>query len=39
MTTPFAMTLEFAGTVSGDAMTGKVKAGNFGSFDWSGARA
>ena len=38
ITTPFPMTLEFAGTFSGDAMSGKVKAGAFGSFDWSGAR-
>jgi hypothetical protein len=39
ITTPFPMTLEFAGTYSADAMSGKVKAGNFGSFDWSGTRA
>ena len=39
ITTPFPMTLEFAGTFSGDTMSGKVKAGAFGSFDWSGARA
>lgn len=38
ITTPFPMTLEFAGTLAGDAMSGKVKAGNFGSFDWSGTR-
>ncbi len=39
ITTPFPMTLEFTGTYSADAMSGKVKAGNFGSFDWSGTRA
>jgi hypothetical protein len=39
ITTPFPMTLEFAGTFSADTMSGKVKAGAFGSFDWSGARA
>ena len=39
ITTPFPMTLEFAGTFEGDAMSGKVKAGAFGSFDWSGTRA
>jgi hypothetical protein len=39
ITTPFPMTLEFSGTWSGDSMSGKVKAGSFGSFDWSGVRA
>jgi len=39
ITTPFPMTLEFTGTFEGDAMSGKVKAGAFGSFDWSGVRA
>jgi hypothetical protein len=39
ITSPFPMTLEFAGTVSGDSMSGNVKAGNFGSFPWTGARA
>jgi len=39
ITTPFPMTLEFGGTLAGDALSGKVKAGSFGSFDWSGARA
>jgi hypothetical protein len=38
ITSPFPMTLEFAGTVSGDKMSGKVKAGSFGSFDWTGER-
>lgn len=39
ITTPFPMTLEFSGAVNGDAMSGNVKAGNFGSFPWSGTRA
>jgi hypothetical protein len=33
------MTLEFAGTVDGDAISGSVKAGSFGSFPFSGKRA
>jgi hypothetical protein len=39
ITTPFPMTLEFAGTVAGDNLTGNVKAGNFGSFAFTGTRA
>jgi hypothetical protein len=39
ITTPFPMTLEFAGAVAGDSISGKVKAGSFGSFDFSGTRA
>ncbi len=39
ITTPFPMTLEFTGTVSGDTIKGKVKAGSFGSFDFEGGRA
>jgi hypothetical protein len=39
ITTPFPMTLEFAGAVAGDAISGNVKAGNFGSFPFSGTRA
>ncbi len=38
ITSPFPMTLEFAGSVDGDAMSGNVKAGSFGSFPWSGTR-
>ena len=38
ITTPFPMTLEFTGAVSGDSIKGKVKAGSFGSFDFEGAR-
>jgi len=39
ITTPFPMTLEFAGTVDGDKISGNVKAGSFGSFPFSGTRA
>lgn len=39
ITTPFPMTLEFAGKVDGDAISGNVKAGAFGSFPFSGKRA
>ena len=38
ITTPFPMTLEFAGTVSGDNLNGNVKAGSFGSFPFTGTR-
>jgi hypothetical protein len=39
VTTPFPMTLEFAGAVDGDKIAGKVKAGTFGSFGFDGERA
>jgi hypothetical protein len=39
ITTPFPMTLEFAGNIDGDAISGNVKAGSFGSFPFSGKRA
>ncbi|HWA92439.1 MAG TPA: hypothetical protein VG889_20545 [Rhizomicrobium sp.] len=39
ITTPFPMTLEFAGVVDGDKISGNVKAGSFGSFPFSGKRA
>ncbi|MBI1329620.1 MAG: hypothetical protein GC166_06925 [Alphaproteobacteria bacterium] len=39
VTTPFPMTLEFAGAVDGDKISGNVKAGSFGSFPFSGNRA
>jgi hypothetical protein len=39
ITTPFPMTLEFTGTVAGDTLNGSVKAGSFGSFPFTGARA
>lgn len=38
VTSPMPMTLEFIGTIAGDTLNGKVKAGNFGSFDFSGSR-
>ena len=38
ITTPFPMTLEFAGTVAGDNLSGNVKAGSFGSFPFKGTR-
>ena len=39
ITNPMPMTLEFKGAVSGDTMTGEVKAGAFGSFPFAGQRA
>ena len=39
ITTPFPMTLEFTAKVEGDAMSGMVKAGSFGSFPITGTRA
>ena len=39
ITSPMPMTLEFTGTVEGDAIKGSVKAGAFGSFPFSGGRA
>ncbi len=39
ITTPFPMTLEFAGAIDGDAISGNVKAGSFGSFPFTGKRA
>jgi hypothetical protein len=39
ITMPIPMTLEFTVTVSGDAMTGSVKAGAFGSSPLTGVRA
>jgi hypothetical protein len=38
ITDPMPMTLEFAGTVSGDAISGNVRAGAFGSFPFAGRR-
>lgn len=38
VTSPFPMKLEFTGTVSGDTLSGMVKAGAFGSFPFSGSR-
>lgn len=39
ITSPMPMTLEFSGKVEGDAISGNVKAGAFGSFPFSGKRA
>jgi hypothetical protein len=39
ITSPFPMTLEFTATVSGDTMSGSVKAGAFGSSPLTGVRA
>jgi hypothetical protein len=39
ITSPMPMTLTFSGKVSGDTLAGSVKAGNFGSFNFSGNRA
>ncbi|HEY1710921.1 MAG TPA: hypothetical protein VGG10_21835 [Rhizomicrobium sp.] len=38
ITTPFPMTLDFAGKVDGDNLNGNVKAGSFGSFPFTGTR-
>ncbi len=38
ITSPMPMTLDFTGTVSGDSMSGSVKAGSFGSFPFTGTR-
>jgi hypothetical protein len=38
ITTPFPMTLEFSGVLAGDALNGKVKAGSFGEFEFTGSR-
>jgi len=39
ITKPMAMTLEFSATVEGDAMTGSVKLGMFGTQSFRGVRA
>jgi hypothetical protein len=38
ITSPVPLTLEFAGTVDGDKMSGSVAAGTFGSFPFTGNR-
>lgn len=38
ITQPMAMTLEFSARVDGDAIAGRVKAGFFGSFPFTGTR-
>ncbi|HEX5587946.1 MAG TPA: hypothetical protein VFZ17_11615 [Acidimicrobiia bacterium] len=39
LTQPMPMTLEFAATLDGDSMTGKVKLGTFGDATFEGTRA
>ncbi len=39
ITQPMPMTLEFTGTLAGDTLNGSVKAGSFGAFPFTGARA
>jgi hypothetical protein len=38
VTTPMKMKVEFTGTVDGDQITGKVKAGMMGSFSFAGVK-
>jgi hypothetical protein len=38
ITSPMPMTLEFAGNVEGDKLSGSVKAGAFGSFPFNGSK-
>jgi hypothetical protein len=38
ITSPMPLTLEFAGNVEGDKISGSVKAGAFGSFPFSGGK-
>ena len=39
ISTPMPMELEFTGKVEGDCLNGKVKAGMFGAFPFTGVRA
>jgi len=39
ITSPMPMTLQFTGTVEGDAISGSMEAGSFGSMPFSGHRA
>src|SRR3954471_20443318 len=39
ITSPMPLTLDFAGTVDGDKLSGSVKAGSFGSFPFTGNRS
>ena len=39
ITSPLPLTLDFAGTVDGDKLSGSVKAGSFGSFPFTGNRS
>ena len=38
ISSPMPMTLDFAGKVEGDKLSGNVKAGSFGSFPFTGSR-
>ena len=38
ISSPMPMTLDFAGKVEGDTLSGTVKAGSFGSFPFNGSR-
>ena len=38
ISSPMPMTLDFAGAVEGDKLSGTVKAGSFGSFPFTGSR-
>lgn len=38
VTSPMKMKLDFSGTIDGDQLTGKVKAGMMGNFTFSGSR-
>jgi hypothetical protein len=38
ISSPLPLTLDFAGTVEGDKLSGSVKAGSFGSFPFTGSR-
>ena len=39
ITNPMPMTLEFSGTIDGDAMSGNMAVGSFGSWPFAGRRA
>ena len=39
VTKPFPLTIKFTGTIDGDAISGKAKAGGFPSFSFNGSRA
>jgi len=39
ISSPLPLTLDFAGTVDGDKLSGSVKAGSFGSFPFTGSRS
>jgi hypothetical protein len=39
ITDPMPMTIEFAGTIVGDSISGRINTGAFGSFPFTGTRA